>query len=49
MRRRKRSRGINVMKAYLGYQRIKKREAKSLGKNIRELVFGRNMKSAQNA
>jgi len=45
----KNSRGINVMKAHLGHQRKKKREPKRLGKNICDLMFGRNMKSAQNA
>jgi len=37
------------MKAHFGYQRIKKREAKSFSKDISELVFGGNMKSSQNA
>jgi len=37
------------MKTHLGQQRIKVSEAKSLSKYIRELVFGGNMKNAQNA
>jgi hypothetical protein len=41
-------RRINVMKTHLGQQRIEEREAKSLSKYIRELVFGGNMESAQN-
>jgi hypothetical protein len=47
--RRKKFKGNKCYEGLSWTPKKKKREPKSLGKNICDLMFGRNMKSAQNA